>query len=395
MDTERDSIVAKSDYTPVEMMAKFTSFNTTSRDSNLPLIHFARDYLESLGAVVQLVHDETGEKANLLARIGPDVDGGVILSGHTDTVPVDGQDWDTDPFIMVEKAGNLYGRGTVDMKGFLAICTALAPEFAAADLKEPVYLAMSYDEELGCLGVVSMIEKIAEMHSLPRACIVGEPSSMDILVGHMGGYCYETLVTGRDAHSSQTEFGVSAIAAAGELIVFLNRLQEEMRERGDPTGHFPGQYTTMNIGVINGGVASNIVPAECRFQWGFRHIPGSDKREILERFNQYVEQTVLPPMRDKAPETNIETRPVIAFDGLRPETGTYAEQLALKCRGHEDSRTDSFGTEAGLFQQVGIPTIVCGPGDIAQAHRANEHNTVEQVELCVSFLRNLIGELSE
>lgn len=381
-------------YSPVEMIAKFTSFDTTSRDSNLPLMHFVRDYLESLGAHVELIHDETGDKANLLARIGPDVAGGIILSGHSDTVPVDGQDWDTDPFVLTEKEGNLYGRGTVDMKGFLAICTALAPEFAKADLKEPVYFAMSYDEEVGCIGVESLIERVLELPHLPRICIVGEPSTMDVLIGHMGGYVYETVVTGRDAHSSQTEFGVSAIAAAGELIVFLNRLEEEMRERGDTTGHFPGQYTTMNIGVINGGVASNIVPAECKFEWGYRHIPGSSKREIIRRFNEYAEEVVLPPMRKKADEANIETRSVIRFDGLAPEPGTEAEKMALKCRGHETSRTDFFGTEAGLFQAAGIPTVVCGPGHISQAHRPNEHTTVEQVNLCVDFLRELIKEIS-
>lgn len=381
--------------TPLEMMAKFTEFDTTSRDSNLPLMHFAKDYLESFGAHVELIHDETGQKANLLGRIGPDnVEGGIILSGHSDTVPVDGQDWDSDPFALVEKNGNLYGRGTVDMKGFLAICTALAPEFAKADLKEPVYFAMSYDEEVGCIGVESMIERILELPNRPRICIVGEPSSMDVLIGHMGGYVYETKITGRDAHSSQTEFGVSAIAAAGELIVFLNRLEEEMRERGDTTGLFPGRYTTMNIGVINGGVASNIVPAECQFEWGYRHIPGSSKREIIRRFNQYAEEVVLPPMRQKAPEANIETRSLIKFDGLSPVPDTAAEKLALKCRGHETSRTDFFGTEAGLFQAAGIETIVCGPGDIAQAHRPNEHTTREQVDLCVDFLRNLISEIS-
>lgn len=382
-------------YSPLEMIAKFTSYDTTSRNSNLPLINFVGDYLESLDVHVEIIYDETGDKANLLSRIGPEAGGGVILSGHTDTVPVDGQDWDTEPFTLTEKHGNLYGRGTVDMKGFLAICTAIAPEFAKANLKEPIYLAMSYDEELGCLGVVSMIEKIGSLFGKPRACIVGEPSSMDVLIGHMGAYCYETVVTGRDAHSSQTEFGVSAIAAAGELIVFINRLEQEMLKRGDPTGHFPGKYTTMNIGVIKGGVAPNIIPAECRFEWGYRHIPGSDKREVIDRLNKYAEEVVLPPMREKAEEANIETKPIVAFDGLSPEKGTYAEQLALKCRGHKESRTDSFGTEAGLFQQAGISTVVCGPGDIFLAHRANEHNTVQQVDKCVAFLRNLIIELSE
>ena len=381
-------------YTPVEMIAKFTSFDTTSRDSNLPLMHFAKEYLESYGAHVELIHDETGQKANLLGRIGPDTEGGIILSGHSDTVPVDGQDWATNPFELAEKDGNLYGRGTVDMKGFLAICTALAPEFAAADLKEPVYFAMSYDEEVGCIGVESLIASILKLPHQPRACIVGEPSNMDVLIGHMGGYVYETTVTGRDAHSSQTEFGVSAIAAAGELIVYLNKLEEEMRERGDETGHFPGKYTTMNIGVINGGVASNIVPAECKFEWGYRHIPGSSKREIIRRFNTYAEEVVLPPMRKKADEANIETRSLIEFTGLAPQPDTIAEKLALKCRGHENSRTDFFGTEAGLFQEAGIPTVVCGPGHISQAHRPNEHTTVEQVDLCVDFLRALIKEIS-
>lgn len=380
--------------TPHEMIRCFISFDTTSRNSNLPIIDFVRSYVESWGATTWTMPDTSGRKANLLVRVGPDAPGGVILSGHSDTVPVDGQEWHTNPFELCERDGNLHGRGTVDMKGFLAICTALVPHFARAGLRRPIYIAYSYDEELGCLGVGSLISRLKQIARDPVACIVGEPSSMDVLVGHMGARGYETLITGRDAHSSQTAFGVNAISAAGELIGFLNRLEEELRARGDPTGYFPGRHTTLNIGIVEGGVEPNIIAARCRLVWGYRLIPGGDENEVIDRFNHYVDEVVLPPMQRKAPEARITTTRMIAFDGLTPVKDSPAERLALRCRGHANSRTDMFGTEAGLFQQAGIPTVVCGPGDIIQAHRANEHISNDQVRLCGEFLMNVTAELT-
>jgi len=380
-------------YSPLEMIEKFVSFDTTSNRSNLPLVEFVRDYLASLGFECELFPNETGDKANLLARIGPDVGAGVVLSGHLDTVPVASQNWHTDPFKLTVKGNRLHGRGTTDMKAFLAICTALAPDFAALPLREPVYFAMSYDEELGCLGVPSLVKWLADLENRPRACIVGEPSNMEVLIGHKGVNIFETIVTGKDAHSSQVNHGVSAIAAAAELITFLGALLLEMKERGDPTGTFESGFTSLNVGTIEGGTALNIIPRTCRFVWEYRHIPGTDGNEIIERFNAFAERKVLPRMTAVSSECNIATKTILRYEGLRPEAGTYAESLALRCASAERSGTEAFGTEAGLFQAAGIPTIVCGPGHISQAHQPNEYNTLEQVEQCVDFLHKLLSEL--
>lgn len=381
-------------HTPLEMIEKFIAYDTTSDRSNLPLIGFVRDYLSALGFECEVFPNAAGDKANLLARIGPDIGAGVVLSGHTDTVPVAHQHWHTDPYRLSRQDDRLYGRGTTDMKSFLAICTALAPEIAAARLREPVYIAMSYDEELGCLGVPSLVRWLGDLENKPRACIVGEPSNMEVLIGHKGVNIFETTVTGKDAHSSQTDLGVSAIAAAAELIMFLGDILREMRQRGDPTGAFAHGFTSLNIGTIEGGTALNIIPRTCRFVWEYRHIPGTDGDEIIERFTAHARDAVLPRMRAVSTECDIVTRTILRYEGLRPEAGTFAESLALRCAGTTRSGTEAFGTEAGLFQAAGIPTIVCGPGHIAQAHQPNEFITVDQVERCVAFLRRLIAEIS-
>lgn len=382
-------------YQPVAMIERFIAFDTTSRNSNLPLIHFVQDYLSQFGIESDVITNENGQKANLLARIGPADKPGIVLSGHTDTVPVEDQNWSTDPFKLIKNGSRLYGRGTSDMKSFLAICTALAPEFAEAKLAAPIYLAMSYDEELGCLGVPSMISKLAELPVKPAACIVGEPSEMQVLMAHKGVNVFETTITGREAHSSQTDQGASAIAAAAELISFLNRVADEMRERGDPTKVFERDgYTSINIGLIQGGTALNIIPRTCKFVWEYRHLPGTDGKEIITRFRKFSDTEILPKLKAKADDAAIETTTVIHYEGLRPEPGSFAEALALKCSGMARPTTAAFGTEAGLFQDVGIPTVVCGPGSIAQAHRPDEFIEKTQVEQCTQFLRRLIQELA-
>lgn len=394
-DTEK-LVIAKTSamrYTPLEMIEKFVSFDTTSSKSNLPLIEFARGYLESLGFECEVFPNETGDKANLLARIGPDAGAGVVLSGHLDTVPVAHQTWHTDAFKLTVKGDKLHGRGTTDMKSFLAICTALAPDFADLPLKEPVYFAMSYDEELGCLGVPSLVKWLSDLENKPRACIVGEPSNMEVLIGHKGVNIFETTVTGKDAHSSQVNSGVSAIVAAAEMIMFLSQILAEMKERGDPTGTFESGFTSLNVGTIEGGTALNIIPRTCRFVWEYRHIPGTDGNEILNRFNAFAQTKLLPRMQAVSSECDIQTKTILRYEGLKPEAGTYAESLALRCAGTKHSGTEAFGTEAGLFQAVGIPTIVCGPGHISQAHQPNEYTTMEQVDRCVVFLRKLLTEL--
>jgi acetylornithine deacetylase len=382
-------------YSPLEMIEKFISFETTSRNSNLELIKFVLAYLEPYQIRCDVIPNATNDKANLLVRCGPSRGPGVILSGHTDTVPVDDQNWTYRPFALTRVNDLLFGRGTVDMKSFLAICVALAPEFSRMSLREPIYIAMSYDEELGCLGVPSMIDKITALDEKPRACIVGEPTEMEVFVAHKGVNVFETTVVGREAHSSQTDSGASAIAAAAELIAFLSKVGREMRERGDPTGVFERDgFTSINVGVISGGTALNIIPKTCRFKWEYRHIPGTDSREIINRLRAFAADIVLPMLRATAPEASIETETIIHYGGLRPDRGSVAEALALKCARKASSGTTAFGTEAGLFQEAGIPTVVCGPGSIAQAHRPDEFIAVDQVEKCTDFLRQLAQTLT-
>ena len=379
----------------IAMIEKFIAFDTTSRDSNLPLIDFVADYLDGLGAETQIIRNEAGDKANLLARIGPNVEGGVILSGHTDTVPVADQIWTSDPYRLERRDDKLYGRGTTDMKSFLAICTSMAPRFAAANLREPIYLAMSYDEEIGCLGVPSLIDRLHALQWRPRACIVGEPSGMDVLIGHMGAQGFETVVTGRDAHSSQMGFGVNAIALAAELIRFLDGLVETMGRDAATDPLFGSTFVPVNIGVIEGGTACNIVAQKCSFTWTYRDVPGTDRDAVVNRLRDYVDHVLLPSMGEKGAAARVETCRTIDFVGLRPDPGNEAEALALRCSGANGSRVDVFGTEAGLFQQAGIATVVCGPGDIAQAHRPDEYLSVEQVGRCEQFLDRLMEELAQ
>jgi acetylornithine deacetylase len=382
-------------YSPLEMIERFISFDTTSRDSNLKLINFVRAYLEPHQIHCDVIPDAANNKANLLARLGPRRGPGIILSGHTDTVPVDDQNWNYEPFALTRVNDRLFGRGTVDMKSFVAICVALAPDFSRMNLREPIYIAMSYDEELGCLGVPSMIDKILTFDEQPRACIVGEPTEMEVFIAHKGVNVFETTIVGREAHSSQTDSGASAIAAAAELIAFLNKVGREMRARGDPTGVFERDgFTSINVGVISGGTALNIIPKTCKFKWEYRHIPGTDPKEIINRFCAFAADTVLPMLRATAPEASVETQTVIHYGGLRPDRGSVAEALALKCAGKTRSGTTAFGTEAGLFQDAGIPTVVCGPGSIAQAHRPDEFIAVDQVEKCTAFLRQLAQTLT-
>lgn len=382
-------------YSSLQMIEKFVSFDTTSRDSNLKLIQFVRTYLESRDIHCDVIPDVANLKANLLARVGPARGRGLILSGHTDTVPVDEQNWSHEPFSLTRVNDRLFGRGTADMKSFLAVCVALAPELAKMDLGEPIYIAMSYDEEVGCLGAPSMISRIRALDEVPRACIVGEPSEMEVFVSHKGIHVFETTIIGREAHSSLPDSGANAISAAGELIGFLGLMAREMRERGDSTGVFDSSaFTSINVGTISGGTAFNIIPKTCKFKWEYRSIPGTNAEEIIGRLRDYSVQVLLPKMRATAPEASIETRTLVSYEGLKPDRGSVAETLALRCSGKTESRITSFGTEAALFQSAGIPTVVCGPGSIAQAHRPDEYIELDQVEKCEEFLRQLARTLT-
>ncbi|MBV8406792.1 MAG: acetylornithine deacetylase [Alphaproteobacteria bacterium] len=371
----------------IDMLGRLVGFDTTSRNSNLALIHFIRDHLAELGLESTLVPNAEGTKANLFASVGPEVEGGVVLSGHTDVVPVDGQAWTTDPWQLAEKDdGNLYGRGTCDMKGFVAACLAHVPAFQKAHLKVPMHLAFSYDEEIGCLGARSLAERLVGSVPRPQAVIVGEPTMMSVVNAQNAGGGLVATFTGVEAHSSMTHLGVSAIHFAGDFIHWLNELQEELatRRRGD-IDTVPG-HTTINVGIITGGTAANILARECTLNWGYRTLPDGDAWEVQRRAEKYIAELLLPKMRSKHPDANITLRRRSFVPGLLPQDNEEAAELALKWTGGNRTYAVPYGTEAGIFRGHGIPTVICGPGDISQAHQPNEFVARAQMDACDAFL---------
>ncbi len=375
----------------VAMIARLVGFDTTSRLSNLDLIHDVAGYLKEHGIVSHLIHDDEGSKANLYASVGPADVPGIVLSGHTDVVPVDGQNWKTDPFVLARHDGALYGRGTADMKSFIAIALALVPEMKAAGLKKPLHFALSYDEEVGCLGVRGMIRRIEEIDPKPAIVIVGEPTSMKVVNAHKGVYAFRTRVHGLEAHSSATDQGVNAIMYAAELIGFLHRLAREMADRRQAHSRFDPPYTSVHVGTVKGGTALNIIPKECSFVWEYRLLPGEDESEVIDRFRAFSNDEVLPRMRDGFEAAEIETEVVGRVAALMPEENSPAETLVLRLANSNETDAVSYGTEAGLFQEAEMPAVVCGPGDIADAHKPDEFIRLEQVDACAAFLRRLIA----
>ncbi len=380
-------------FTPREMIEKLISFDTTSHLSNLPMMDFIRDYLSAHGVSSTYVSNDDGTKANLYATIGPDSPGGIVLSGHTDVVPIAGQDWTSDPFIVAERDGKLFGRGTSDMKSYIAIALALVPEFVARPLKIPVHFAFSYDEEIGCLGVRPLVRKIADDFPLPRIVIVGEPTNMTVVNAHKSGYRYTTEVTGLEGHSSATQQGVNAIMYAGEMIAEINRIEKEMRERGDPSGRFSPPYTTVHVGMIEGGTGTNIIPKTCRFTWEFRGLPGIDDDEIPDRVDRYAQEKLVPKMHAVSRATGITTTFGSSIPAFAPEDGSPAETLVKALARQNDTYAVSYGTEAGFFQAADMAAVICGPGDIEQAHKPDEFITLSQVDSCVGFMRRLIDHV--
>jgi acetylornithine deacetylase len=375
-----------------DLLAKLVGFDTTSAKSNLDLIAFVHDYLNRHGIPSSLVPSEDGKKACLFATIGSG-EGGVGLSGHSDCVPVTGQSWTSDPFTLTARDGKLYGRGTCDMKGFIACVLASVPLFKAAALKEPIHILISYDEEVGCAGVRPMIARIGSDLPRPRIVIIGEPTSMQVIDGHKRINVYRTTVTGKEAHSSLPAIGVNAISVAAKLIDEIDRLAGEMAEReNDP--HFEPPYSTVSVGMIEGGTAPNIVPKNCEFRWQIRGLPGTPADGAAEALNAYAARELLPEMRKVAPQAAIETESQTSVPAFSAPPESDAVALAMALTGANGTSGVSYATEAGLFQQAGCPAVVCGPGDIAQAHAADEFVSVAQLEACLKFLAGLAGRLS-
>jgi acetylornithine deacetylase len=376
----------------ISMIERLVAFDTTSHLSNLPLIDFVAEYLKSHGVESTIVPTPDKRKAALYATIGPQDQGGIVLSGHSDVVPVEGQAWSGDPFKLTARDGRLYGRGSCDMKSFVGICLSLVPEMIQAQPKIPIHLALSYDEEVGCVGVRPLIDHIVEHFPQPKAVIVGEPTNMTVVNAHKSINVFVTEVTGHEAHSSMDHLGVNAIMVAGELICELNRIGQTMRDRGDSENRFDPPYTSVHVGTIAGGSALNIVPKSCRFKWEYRGIPGQDDDEIPGLLDDYA-KTLLPAMHAVDTATGIETTRVNDVPVFSTAQGGPAELLALKLARQNDKFAVSYGTEAGLFEGADMPSIVCGPGDIEQAHKPDEFVTLDQIERCIGFIRRLIDEV--
>jgi acetylornithine deacetylase len=377
-------------YTTEEMLAKLISFDTTSRDGNIPLIAWVEDYLDQWGVPHFRVDYEAGLKTNLFATIGPDIAGGIVLSGHTDVVPVDGQAWTSNPFEMVERDGKLYGRGTCDMKGFIAVALALVPQLVKAKLKLPIHFAWSCDEEVGCKGVRPLVAHMRDHMKKPKAVIVGEPTSMQVVNAHKSAVTFSTDVTGHEAHSSLTDRGVNAIMVAGELISEIGRMREDLIARGDPSSRFNPPYSTIHVGVIAGGTAKNIIPRNCSFQWETRLLPKADPEEMPIRLDAFAAK-LEPAMKAVAPEAGIVSTRTNYVPGLAPEVDSPAEHLALHLAEANGTHAVSYCTEAGLFQEIGIPAIICGPGSIEQAHKPDEWIEVSELRKCEVFMGRLIS----
>jgi len=372
-----------------DLLSTLVGFDTTSRGSNLALIEWVEAYLDDLGVAHRRVPNADGSKSNLIATIGPSDPGGVVLSGHTDVVPVDGQPWSTDPWTVVEKDGRLYGRGTCDMKGFLALALAAAPELSRKALK-PVHLAFSFDEEIGCLGAPLMIEVIRNELPAPALVVVGEPTDMVAVNGHKGIATFKVTVTGRESHSSQTQQGVSAVMAAARLMNSLTDLSERLEREADPASPFTPKGATLTIGLVEGGTAHNIIARRCEFVFDLRCPPGLTPEGVLKDFRAEV-AAMDAALKARAPEAGVVLEKRTDVPPFAPEPGGAAEAFARRLAGDNGPpRVVAFAAEAGQFQEAGFSTVICGPGSIAQAHQPDEYVEVSQMQRGALFMRRLI-----
>lgn len=381
--------------TGVDHLRALVGFDTVSRNSNLALVEHVAAFLEDLGARMVRIPDETGKKANLLASFGPDNVPGYVLSGHTDVVPVEGQDWSSYPFALTERDGRLYGRGTSDMKGFLACCLALAPKMATTKLTAPIHLAFSYDEEVGCIGVRSMIDHLRESAAPPRGCFVGEPTDMQVVTSHKAKRSLRGIVTGTSAHSSLAPTAVNAIDYAAEFLVELRRLGREIEATGSRDDLFDLPFTTTHVGVIHGGEQLNIVPEHCRFDFEFRALPTDDVDEMVAHMKRFATEQLLPRMKAVSDRADFRFEWISEFPGLDTDPDAEIVGLAKHLAGRNDHAKVAYGTEGGLFsERGGIPTAICGPGSINRAHKADEYITEAELAACEDFIDGLIRHLS-
>ncbi len=382
--------------TPFELMEKLVSFPTVSRDSNLPLVDWVQDYLESHGIVTHRHYDETKEKAALFAHAGPNIDGGIVLSGHTDVVPVDGQSWDSDPWTVTQRKNKYYGRGVCDMKGFDALAIWAIVEASYSRLTRPLQLALSYDEEVGCLGAPPMIEKMLEVLPKASAVIVGEPSTMLVVTAHKGGIGFATHVVGFEVHSSISHTGVSAIMSGAKIVEWANEVNAANRanQPSQIASMFDPPYTTAHVGMISGGTAHNITAKDCHFSVDFRIVADEKGDDWYEKLMGRVRE-IEADMKSVRGETYIEVTPRFFVPGLQPEENGEAETLVRQLTGDNGDHVVSYGTEAGQFQHRGYSAVICGPGDIAQAHQPNEFIEISQFESGHQFMKDLLERMEK
>ena len=373
------------------LLEQLVGFDTVSSKPNLELIGFIADYLAGYGVSSTLIEDDTGHKADLLATIGPEEAGGLLLAGHTDVVPVENQDWSTDPFTMVERDGLIYGRGTCDMKGFIAVVLAAIPMLATARLRRPVHLGFTYDEETGCFGGQALARHLEGLEVRPARCVVGEPTSMTVVNGHKGKLSVDCRVHGAECHSAYIDKGVNAIEIGAEIVSRLRSMQRRAQADGPFDPRFDPPFTTIHTGLMGGGIARNIVPKDCRFEFEIRNLPGQDAGQFLKDLKSYIEDELLPEMRAVAPQSGVAMDIHSDIPALAPNDDSDILKLALQLTGANAPGHVSFATEAGLYQGIGIATIVCGPGDIAQAHRPDEFVALDQLRLCETFLGDLVA----
>ncbi|MHA6139029.1 acetylornithine deacetylase [Pseudomonas mohnii] len=377
-----------------DLLQTLVAFDTTSRESNLQLIEFVRDYLARFDVPCELIYNEQRSKANLFATLGPADRPGIVLSGHTDVVPVDGQPWTVAPFELSERDGKLYGRGTADMKGYIACVLALVPALVKADPRRPVHIALSYDEEVGCLGVRSLLKALEQRPIKPMLCIIGEPTELKPVLGHKGKLAMRCDIHGQACHSAYAPQGVNAIEYAAELIGELGRIGHRLKAPEHHDARFDPPFSTVQTGVISGGKALNIVPADCRFDFEIRTLPSHDPSEVAQELKTYAELQVLPRMRAVSEQSEIRFSELSAYPGLATDAHSEAAELIAAFSGCRAFGTVAFGTEGGLFDAAGIPTVVCGPGSMDQGHKPDEFVSLEQLNGCDEMLQRMLLSIS-
>ena len=376
----------------IKLLKDLISFDTTSYKSNLDLITYITKYLDSYKIKSNLIHDTTGKKANLYATIGSNKDDGIMLSGHTDVVPADNRNWTSDPFSLTEKNNKLYGRGTADMKSFIALVLSRVPKIVNANLSKSIHLAFSYDEEVGCIGVHRLIDMLKKNTFKPTLCIVGEPTNMEVVIGHKGKCGHEVKINGLACHSGQAPLGVNAINYAAKLISYISNIADDKSKTGPFDYEYEIPYTTLHTGVISGGTAINIVPDSCTFEFEIRHIAEENPKELVQEIKAYSKEFLVPEMHKISKKTGINFKEKVSYPGLSIDKNSELVKLIKELLNEDKHKKVIFGTEGGLFQEkLNIPSVVCGPGNIDQAHKANEYISIEQIVKGGEFLDNLIN----